>query len=69
MEDNIRYADDTVLIAGSQDTLQDIQTAVKEAAEAKGLTITGDETEVMVISKKAPAQRCSARVNDKNVKQ
>ena len=31
-EDNLRYADDTVLIADSEDKLQDILTAVTEAS-------------------------------------
>ena len=66
---NIRYADDTVLIADSQEKLQDILTTVKEASEAKGLTINVDKTEVMVISKKTQVPRCDVRVNDKTIKQ
>ena len=66
---NIRYADDTVLIADSQEKLQDILTEVKEASEAEGLAINVEKTEVMVISKKAQVPRCNVRVNGKTVKQ
>lgn len=62
---DIRYADDTVLIVDSQEKLQDILTSVKEASEAKGLRINADKKEVMVISEKAQAPRCSVGGNDK----
>ena len=66
---NLRYADDTVLIADSQEKLQGIVTTVREAREEKGLTVNVDKTEVMVISYKTQVPRCSVRVNDKIIKQ
>ncbi|GFN78611.1 hypothetical protein PoB_000511700 [Plakobranchus ocellatus] len=50
---NLRYVDDTVLIADSEETLQKILTAVAEESEKKGLQLNAKKTECMVISKKA----------------
>lgn len=56
-----------VLIADSQEKLQDIFAAVEEASVAKGLTISVDETAVVVVSSmKAQAPRCSVRINKIN---
>lgn len=46
----IRYADDTILIADSQEKVQDILTTVKDSSEEKSLTINVEKAEVMVIS-------------------
>ena len=49
---NLRYADDTVLIADSEEKLQDILQTVAEESENKGLQLDAKKTECMVISKK-----------------
>lgn len=41
---NIRYEDDTVLIADTREKLQDMLTIVKEESEEKGLAISVDKT-------------------------
>ena len=48
---NLRYADDTVLIADSEEKLQKILTTVTDESE-KGITAQCKKTECMVISKK-----------------
>ena len=46
---NLRYADDTVLIADSEDKLQEILTTVAEESEKKGLQLNAKKTECMVV--------------------
>ena len=48
---NFRYADDTVLIAESQEQLQELLDRVVNASRKKGLTINCKKTECMVVSK------------------
>ena len=50
---NIRYADDTVLIADSKENLQRLLDMTIEKSEEMGLTLNVKKTECMVISKKA----------------
>ena len=49
---NIRYADDTVLIADSEENLQRLLDITIEKSEEMGLTLNVKKTECMVISKK-----------------
>ena len=65
---NIRYADDTVLIADSEEKLQRLVERVDAAGEEMGLRINRKKTECMVMSKRtAPA--CNIRVRDEIIKQ
>ncbi|GFO38424.1 catenin (cadherin-associated protein), alpha 3 [Plakobranchus ocellatus] len=48
---NLRYADDTVLIADQRKKLQNIFTTVTIESENKGLQLNAKKTECMVISK------------------
>jgi len=66
---NLRYADDTVLIAESEEKLQEILDKVVEASEKKGLTINCRKTECMVISKQKVAKQCKIRIGDILIKQ
>lgn len=59
---NIRYADDTVLIATSQEQLQDLLDKVVEASAEMGLTINCQKTKAMVISKSAEKPHCQLRI-------
>jgi len=45
---NLRYADDVVLIATSSDDLQELVNRVRTASEKIGLLINSDKTKVMV---------------------
>ena len=49
---NIRYADDTVLIADSEENLQRVLDITIEKSKEMGLTLNVKKTECMVISKK-----------------
>ena len=57
---NIRYADDTVLLADSEENLQRLLDITIEKSEEMGLTLNVKKTECMVISKKkAIAASCN----------
>ena len=56
---NIRYADDTVLIADSEENLQRLLDITIEKSEEMGLTLNVKKTECMVISKKAIVPSCN----------
>ena len=66
---NIRYADDTVLIADSEEGLQRLLQEVKEASEGKGLSINVSKTECMVVSKKQERVRCDLDMDGIRIKQ
>ena len=49
----LKYADETVLIAKSEEKLQNILTTVTAERENKGLQVNAKKTECMVISKQS----------------
>lgn len=63
---NIRYADDTVLIADTKQKLQLMLDTVKEESESKGLTINIRKTKWLVMSKNGQIPggelRCGGRI-------
>ena len=64
---NLRYADDTVLLAESEKELQDLLDKVAEESKKKDLMINCKKTECMVVSKRvSPA--CAPKT-DKTIKQ
>lgn len=48
---NIRYTNDTVLIANSEERLQRLVEALTQESQPKGLNINSKKTEALVISK------------------
>ena len=66
---NLRYADDTVLIAGNQKDLQRLVDIINEESVKMGLSLNAKKTETMIISKKNTHQNCSIKVNGTNLKQ
>ena len=66
---NIRYADDTVLIADSEQKLQDLVDAANTASEEKGLKINESKTECMTITKGSEPVACAIHVNQHQIKQ
>ena len=50
---NIRYADDTVLMADSTQGLQQLLISLKSESEERGLTINTTKTKIMVLSTNA----------------
>ena len=65
---NIRYADDTVLIADSEENLQRLLDITIEKSEEMGLTLNVKKTECMVISKKAIAPLCDLQIRGQQIK-
>ena len=66
---NLRYADDTVLISDSRDQLQEILDKVVEESEKRGLSINCKKTECMVVSKKLDVPDCQLTVGEREIKQ
>ena len=65
---NLRNADHRVLIAQSEEKLQNLLTKVVEESKRKGLTINCKNTECMVISKQSD-QLCRLKIEDTEIKQ
>ena len=65
---NIRYADDTVLIADSEENLQRLLDITIEKSEEVGLTLNVKKTECMVISKKAIVPSCYLQSRGQQIK-
>ena len=65
---NIRYADDTVLIADSVENLQRLLDITIEKSEEMGLTLNVKKTECMIISKKAIAPSCNLQSRGQQIK-
>ena len=66
---NLRYADDAVLIAESEQTLQNMLDTVVVASEKKGLALNISKTESMTISKNPQAPPCNINSRGIPVKQ
>ena len=66
---NIRYADDTALIADSVEGLQRLLQKVKDASEERGLKINVSKTECMVVSKRNERVRCDLDLDGCRIKQ
>ena len=66
---NFRYADDTALIADSEEKLQRLLNVITKESERLGLKLNCDKTYVMVASKKAQALVCSVTVNSMQIEQ
>ena len=64
---NIRYADDTVLIADSVEKLQALLDVVNRASEEKGLKINREKTECMVVSKRSETPVCPIQIETEQV--
>ena len=63
MINNIRYADDTVLIAENERDLQNLVNILETESKGKGLELNSRKTEVMVISKKHEIPSCKITAN------
>jgi len=66
---NIRYADDTVLISESEGKLQELLDKVVEESAKKGLTINCKKTECLVVSKKTRRPDCRLHIGNNTIKQ
>ena len=66
---NIRFADDTVIIADSEEKLQALLDTVKRESENMGLKINIKKTEVVVTSKDQEPPNCNILIDGSRVKQ
>ena len=66
---NLRYADDIVLISDSMQNLQDMLNVVVQQSDMMGLSVNMKKTECMVISKKDSIPTCSITIGHDNIKQ
>ena len=64
---NLRYADDTVLIAEDEANLQDLVTAVKDESEKCGLLMDIKKTKVMLLTKDTKDKKVSIHIGYKEV--
>ncbi|GFR82210.1 retrovirus-related Pol polyprotein from type-1 retrotransposable element R2 [Elysia marginata] len=65
---NLRYADDTVLIANSQENLQALLSVVTYESESMGLQLNARKTECMVVSKKQVKSHCVIHCKNTTIK-
>ena len=66
---NLRYADDTVLIAEDEANLQDRVTAVKDESEKCGLLMNIKKTNVILLTKDTKEKKVSIHIDHKEVEQ
>ncbi|GFO11985.1 RNA-directed DNA polymerase from mobile element jockey [Plakobranchus ocellatus] len=66
---NLRYADDTVLIAENKEDLQKLLNIVEEESRKQRLELNSKKTEVMVISRKQESPKCDIFINKVKLKQ
>jgi len=69
MINNLRYADDTVLIAENEKDLQILLDIVVKESHKKGLELNCKKTEVMVVSRKADTPKCNIFIYGTPLKQ
>src|SRR5688572_25068232 len=65
---NLRFADDAVLLAASKEKLKELLNKVAKASKRKGLSINIKKTECMVISKKI-SPKCELNLHGSKIKQ
>ncbi|GFS16330.1 endonuclease-reverse transcriptase [Elysia marginata] len=65
---NLRYADDTVLLAESENDLHNLVTIIEEKSEPYGLMMNTKKTKVMVISKTEPP-KVNIKMKEKCIEQ
>jgi hypothetical protein len=66
---NLRYADDTVLIAEKETHLQEMINIIAKESLSKGLSLNIRKTEVMVITKNKCPPECNIKVDGTSLKQ
>ena len=66
---NLRYADDTVIIAESKNQLQQLMDTVVEESEAKGLFLNSAKSFTMVFTKSVVGHTCKITVHGNTLEQ
>ena len=65
---NLRYADDTVLIASSEKDLQKLIDVVSNGSIKMGLSLNVKKSECMSISKNKSPPTCNVNINGESIK-
>jgi len=66
---NIRYSDDTVLLARNKVDLENLLYILKEESEIRGLNINRKEIKLMMFSKNKISPKCKITVDDEELQQ
>ncbi len=66
---SIRYADDTALIAATEEDLQQLLSSVEETSKTIGFSINSEKTKVMLVSKTSTDQNVKILSNHKPLEQ
>ena len=66
---NLRYADDTVLIASTEEDLQRMIDVVSKESNKMGLSLNVNKSECMSISKSKSSPTCNVNINGEAIKQ
>ena len=66
---NIRYADDTVLTADSEEKLQELFNKVVEESENKELELNSKKTQSMIITRKTSIPKYEIKIKENTIKQ
>ena len=66
---NLRYADDTALLANNPEKLQKVVTKVKEESGKAGLDMNVKKTKAMVLSKESNGKKVNIKVNNEILEQ
>ena len=66
---NVRFADDTALIANTEKDLQELVNKIKEESKLYGLSLNKKKTYTMVFSKKKEIPKCSIRIDGVELEQ
>ena len=69
MINNLRYVDDTVIIAESRNQLQQLMDTVVKESEAKGLFLNGAKSFTMVFAKSEVRHTCKITVHGNTLEQ
>ena len=66
---NFRYADDTVLLAESEESLQEIMDAVNESGKKYNMKMNAKKTKTMIITKKDDKPRIKTTIDGTDIEQ
>ena len=66
---NLRYADDTVLLADCEEDLQSLVTNIKEESSKYGLEINKKKTKAMVITKNSEVPQVNIEIEGEKLEQ
>ena len=66
---NLRYADDTALLAGNEKELSDLTSKINEVGKQFGMKINIKKTKAMVVSKKPNSPKINIAIDGQQIEQ